>query len=99
MTERTLCDEGVAVKVTGSGTRAFVEIVDGITLRFECHSRMLRGVLEGSPLQLSAREGFCLLERRTAIVRLEYGISGEGRRTCEFPAGDLGAALDEIEKQ
>ncbi|MGV3619000.1 MAG: hypothetical protein ACO1SV_27045 [Fimbriimonas sp.] len=97
MNARTLCDGGLAVQVTGAGNRAALMVVDGIAVKFECYTRLLKAVLEGAPLQVSAKEGFCLLERRGNQIRLEFGISGEGRQTCEFPAEEFATALAEIE--
>jgi hypothetical protein len=98
MTQHTLCDGKLAVHLSGKGSRASLLVVDGITVRFECHTHLLRAVVDGAPLQVSAKQGFCLLERRGAVVKLEFGIAGEGRQSCDFPIDDFVAALEEIER-
>jgi hypothetical protein len=97
MSERTLCDVGLTVSVSGAGRVVVIQVSDHVAVRFECRTHLLRAVLEGAPLQVSAPDGFCLLERRNAKVRMEFGLGGGGRKTCEFPAQDLADALDEIE--
>jgi hypothetical protein len=98
MTRHTLCEGGLAVHLSGKGNLATLLVVDGVTARFDCHTHLLRAVLDGAPLQVSAKEGFCLLERRGSIIKLEFGIAGEGRQSCDFPTDDFATALDEIER-
>lgn len=97
MTIRTLCDVGLKVQMSGNGGHAALFVVDGVTVRFDCHTQLLRAVLEGAPLQVSAKQGFCLIERRGGSMRLEFGISGAGRQVCDFPVEDFIGALEEIE--
>lgn len=73
-------------------------VVDGTTVRFDCHTHLLRAVVDGAPLQVSTKQGFCLLERRGAVIKLEFGIVGEGRQSCDFPIDDFVAALEQIER-
>lgn len=99
MTIHTLCEAGLKVQLSGKGSLASLMVVDGRTVKFDCHTHLLRAVLDGAPLQVSAKEGFCLIELRGPLMRLEFGISGEGRQVCDFPAEDFVAALDEIESK
>ncbi len=97
MEPRTLCDVGLTIRVSGSGAQSWVDIVDGKVVRFECRTRMLRAVLEGVPLQVSAVQGYFMMERRNGCVRVEFGVPGTGRKTCEFGHQELTSVLDEIE--
>lgn len=98
MTRHTLCEGGLAVHLSGEGNRSTLLVIDGITARFDCHTHLLRAVLDGAPLQVSAKEGFCLMERRGTVLKMEFGLAGEGRQSCDCPIDAFAAALDEIER-
>jgi|GEM_PF-2801623 len=93
MAERVLCDEGLRVSVSGSGDRALVVVHDGTALRLWADTAELEAVLAGEPIQLSALGGYVQIEAENGTVRLEFGLQGEGRRTCTFPKERFAEAL------
>lgn len=93
MSERVLCDDGLRVTVDGGGERTLVAVRDGASIRFWADTAIMERVLGGEPVQLSAHGGYCGLEAKGGRVRLEFGIDGMGRKSCDFPAGDLAEAL------
>ncbi|RYG47023.1 hypothetical protein EON79_08545 [bacterium] len=93
MAERILCDKGIKVSVDGGGERTLLAIRDGSTLRFWTDTAALEEVLKGTAAQLSAHGGYCAIEVEGDRARLEFGLDGEGRKSCAFPARDLAEAL------
>lgn len=94
MTKKVLCTGPISVSVLVVGERTTLIIEDSNTIRFDCRTDMVRDVLTGSPMQVSSPGGFCLIELRGTTVRVEYGVTGEPRQTCDFSAETLRHVLD-----
>ena len=90
MAERVLCDEGIHVSMDGGGERTLIALRNGASMRFWADTAAVEEALRGEPVQISAYGGYCAIEVEGDVARLDFGLDGHGRKSCELPEARAG---------
>ena len=94
MVERLLCDDVARVTLGVSGGRLLIGVEGEIAVRFQTAAEDLDEAIETrTPLQLSVHGSYCRLQVDGDRVHVAFAVGDSGRKTCEFPLGELVEAI------